>query len=667
MKKLLISLLILINIMITVPAIAQSSLPATSVRTSDGSNVQLKINALSQSAATNTSEINLIYDNLGTHETAIGSLKLDISTLEVLALANKANLDTHETELTNIKLNLNTHESYLLALNNNIATHETAITDLQLNIDTLEALALANKANLDTHELLLNAKLNITAMTTHENLLTAHGLPSRAGNGAKYLYLTTDENSLIWSPLAMPDLSPYAIKATTDSLEINFLAHKDAIASAHAASAISYTDTYTLGVTTLQAYADTMAVWLTDVQNRVASIEVTLTGGSTGEVFTRTITGYIWATIPAGVTDHLLLTNIGILTHDQIDSAIAALQANPGGITKMYGGIGDLIGVTGEVGIISGTGIAVARTGNTIEVSATSSGSGATVEAIVNLPYSARSQGGAASGFYRIFDFTVENGLVVPFTQAIADNGIVKFAPQDYALSTWDNAGTPCVRVTMTYDIDETSTVSLFCFTTLPLTAVISANTVSTTSGWLQDELDNIYTKTETDLTVEVKIGAATAEINIGNYSTTAQMNSAIASATSETQAKIWYPLNMAYNDYTGEVIVDGMAASATVGQCLYLASGGWTVAKADAIGTLPAYGLCVETGTGNRKVLTRGIVRNNGWSFTKGNRIYVSPSTAGAITATRPTTGGQFIQAIGVALSADTVYFKFDDTVAGL
>lgn len=123
----------------------------------------------------------------------------------------------------------------------------------------------------------------------------------------------------------------------------------------------------------------------------------------------------------------------------------------------------------------------------------------------------------------------------------------------------------------------------------------------------------------------------------------------------------------MLNGDYTGEVIVDGMAASATVGQCLYLASGGWTIAKADAIATLPALGLCVETGTGNRKVLTHGFIRNTSWSFTKGNRIYVSPSTAGAITATRPSTGGQFIQAIGVALSADVVYFSFDDTVAGL
>jgi len=142
-----------------------------------------------------------------------------------------------------------------------------------------------------------------------------------------------------------------------------------------------------------------------------------------------------------------------------------------------------------------------------------------------------------------------------------------------------------------------------------------------------------------------------------------AAVDSAIAAATSETQAKTWYPLNMAYNDYTGEVIVDGMAASATVGQCLYLASGGWTIAKADSATTIPAKGLCVETGTGNRKVLIRGIVRNSGWSFTKGQKIYVSAATAGAITATAPSSTGQQVQIIGTALSADTVYFYFDGT----
>lgn len=176
-------------------------------------------------------------------------------------------------------------------------------------------------------------------------------------------------------------------------------------------------------------------------------------------------------------------------------------------------------------------------------------------------------------------------------------------------------------------------------------------------------DFTNYYTKAQTNSTIENAIAAATASIDLSTYSTTTQMNAAIASATLECQAKTWTPLSMANGDYTGEVMVDGMAASATVGQCLYLASGGWTIAKADSATTIPAKGLCVETGTGNRKVLLRGIVRNSGWSFTKGQKIYVSAATAGAITATAPNSTGNQVQIIGVALSADTVFFDFNTT----
>lgn len=129
-----------------------------------------------------------------------------------------------QADITRIDASVANSTSEILAIQNNLGTHELALGSLRLDISTLEILVLANKANLDTHELLLNAKLDITALTTHENLLTAHGLPSRAGNGAKYLYLTTDENNLIWSPLVMPDLSPYAtleyVNGTDEALSL---------------------------------------------------------------------------------------------------------------------------------------------------------------------------------------------------------------------------------------------------------------------------------------------------------------------------------------------------------------------------------------------------------------------------------------------------------------
>ena len=58
------------------------------------------------------------------------------------------------------------------------------------------------------------------------------------------------------------------------------------------------------------------------------SIEVSLAGGTSGEVFTRTLNGYTWETPSSGVTDHLLLSNIGTLTHAQIEAALSNVAAS---------------------------------------------------------------------------------------------------------------------------------------------------------------------------------------------------------------------------------------------------------------------------------------------------------------------------------------------------
>lgn len=50
-------------------------------------------------------------------------------------------------------------------------------------------------------------------------------------------------------------------------------------------------------------------------------------GGINGQVLTRTATGYTWATTSEGVTDHTLLSNIGTTTHANIDLHIATAEA----------------------------------------------------------------------------------------------------------------------------------------------------------------------------------------------------------------------------------------------------------------------------------------------------------------------------------------------------
>lgn len=111
--------------------------------------------------------------------------------------------------------------------------------------------------------------------------------------------------------------------------------------------------------------------------------------------------------------------------------------------------------------------------------------------------------------------------------------------------------------------------------------------------------------------------------------------------------------------DYTGITSTETMAASCAVGEVLYLSATGYNKAKADLDATLPCCAICLETGTGAKKTLKVGFIKNTSWSFTKGNQVYVSAATAGAITSTKPTTTGNRINPVGVAIAADIIWFN--------
>jgi hypothetical protein len=87
-----------------------------------------------------------------------------------------------------------------------------------------------------------------------------------------------------------------------------------------------------------------------------------------------------------------------------------------------------------------------------------------------------------------------------------------------------------------------------------------------------------------------------------------------------------------------------------------------WYQAKADAVGTSGSVllGICpaaISSGaTGT--ILIFGTMGKTGWSLTTGSVYYVSPSTAGGITVTVPSTAGQQVRVVGVALSATVMFF---------
>lgn len=92
----------------------------------------------------------------------------------------------------------------------------------------------------------------------------------------------------------------------------------------------------------------------------------------------------------------------------------------------------------------------------------------------------------------------------------------------------------------------------------------------------------------------------------------------------------------------------------------LYVKSNGHMALCTAASGTtqMPCIAVSLEEGTGTKKVLWGGIVRKGSWSWTPGDVIYVS-TVEGALTKTKPSQGGVWQQAVGVAIAADTIKFN--------
>ena len=92
------------------------------------------------------------------------------------------------------------------------------------------------------------------------------------------------------------------------------------------------------------------------------------------------------------------------------------------------------------------------------------------------------------------------------------------------------------------------------------------------------------------------------------------------------------------------------------IGAALYLASDGhYEEADADAAVTMPCVAIALEAGTGTKKVLFSGVMRDDSWTFTPGGAVYVS-TTAGTLSTTAPTGTGKQVQKVGIAITADIV-----------
>lgn len=124
----------------------------------------------------------------------------------------------------------------------------------------------------------------------------------------------------------------------------------------------------------------------------------------------------------------------------------------------------------------------------------------------------------------------------------------------------------------------------------------------------------------------------------------------------------------MTYPIDFGKTSGSGLETYGTAGEDLgnrkliYINSDGeWNLADADAATTMPSLGLTMGSVSAGRRVriLLKGAIGLNTWSWTAGARLYASENIAGELTQTAPTNPDYFTQEIGFPLSSTQIYFN--------
>ena len=113
---------------------------------------------------------------------------------------------------------------------------------------------------------------------------------------------------------------------------------------------------------------------------------------------------------------------------------------------------------------------------------------------------------------------------------------------------------------------------------------------------------------------------------------------------------------DLSSSGYPITVTVDTNATG--FGAILYEASDGhYDEADASAIATCGFPVIALETGTGSKKVLIDGWIKNAAWTWTVGGDIFISETTGG-LTQTAPTTLDSVSRKVGKAETANIIRF---------
>jgi len=123
----------------------------------------------------------------------------------------------------------------------------------------------------------------------------------------------------------------------------------------------------------------------------------------------------------------------------------------------------------------------------------------------------------------------------------------------------------------------------------------------------------------------------------------------------------------VADGDWCGEVVLATVGENLDQFDTVYLNSDGKVYkSKADSSTTMPIKGIATATVSEDESgiFLIEGFIRQNAWNWTIGALLYASDTTAAAIIATAPDTSNDMVQRIGIAVTADIIWFKPDLTM---
>jgi hypothetical protein len=240
------------------------------------------------------------------------------NTLNISVLANYVTTTTFNNTLANYALlsqvvSADTLANYVLnttltsALTNYVSNATLAVTllDYALVSSLSNYATVASLSNYITTTMFNNTIANYalksevsSEVSLHNSDNTAHGLPDKTAVGNQNKYVRIVNNEYVAEEVAQGTLDH------RDLTNIGTLTHDSIEASL---------DSATQEIATLDLRLDS-------IENNVFSL------GVVGQVLTRTSDGFTWGTPSEGITDHTLLSNIGINSHASIDDYIDTFE-----------------------------------------------------------------------------------------------------------------------------------------------------------------------------------------------------------------------------------------------------------------------------------------------------------------------------------------------------